>query len=269
MEQRAAPSAPRSEAVGKHTQHGSIDFALDIAVGPSVADESEELSLVPLLGVDLRRDLLGEHVERCVRHDQTVKLAAIGTINQRRTFHKIVVGEGKQTALWLPADTMARSAHALKESRNRARRAKLADEIHVANIDAKLEGGRCHHGGECTYLQPMLRVEPLLFGEAAMMRGDAHFAESVCKLARDAFGHAPRVDEDKRRAMGFDEFRQSVIDLIPDFSGHHRFEWGRWHFELKIPRPVMAAIDDQGQLPIFAHADEKPCNLLDRLLRRR
>src|SRR5262245_11949232 len=179
MEQRAAPSAPRGEAVGKHTQHGSIDFALDIAVGPSVADESEELSLVPLLGVDLRRDLLGEHVERCVRHDQTVKLAAIGTINQRRTFHKVVVGEGKQTALWLPADTMARSAHALKESRNRARRAKLADEIHVANIDAKLEGGRCHHGGECTYLQPMLRVEPLLFGEAAMMRGDAHFAESV------------------------------------------------------------------------------------------
>ena len=151
--------------------------------------------------IDLRRDLLGEHVERRLRHDQPVELAATGAIDQRRAFDEIVIGEGKQPTFRLAADAMARAADALQEGCDRARRAELADEVHLADIDAELERGGRNHGGERARLQPLLRVEPLFLGEAAVMRGDAHLAEPVRKLARDAFGHAPRIDEDKRRAV--------------------------------------------------------------------
>ena len=47
MDQRAAPTAPRGEAVGEHAQHRRIGLALKIAVRPSAPDEREQLGLAP------------------------------------------------------------------------------------------------------------------------------------------------------------------------------------------------------------------------------
>ena len=50
-------------------------------------------------------------------------------------------------------------------------------------------------------LQPRLGVEPLLFRQAAVVRGHRLLAEPLAQVTRDAFRHPPRVDEHQRRAM--------------------------------------------------------------------
>ena len=157
----------------------NIGLAREIAVRPGAADESEQLGLVPILRIDLGRDLLGEHVERRLRHDQPVEFAAIDAVDQSRALDEIVIGKREQTALRLAADAVAGAADALQEGRDRARRAELADQIHIADIDAELERRGRHHGGQLTLLQALLGVQPLLFGQAAMMRGHAHIAKAV------------------------------------------------------------------------------------------
>src|SRR5215469_1222974 len=104
MDQGAAPPAACGETIGEHAQHRGIGFALQVAVRPGALNEAEELALVPLLRIDLRRDLLGEHVNWRLRHDQPVQFAAIGTVDQRGAFDEVVIGEGEQAPLWLSAD---------------------------------------------------------------------------------------------------------------------------------------------------------------------
>ena len=269
MDQRATPPAPRGKSVGQHAQHRRIGLAREVAIRPGAPDEREQLRLVPVLRVDLRRDLLGDHVERRHRHDQPVEFAAIDAVDQRCAFDEVVIGEGKQAAFRLTADAVPRAADALQEGRDRARRAELADEVHIADIDAELERGCRDHSRERAGFQPLLSIEPLFLGEAAMMRCNVHLAEPVRKLARDAFGHASCVDKDERGAVFLNELRQSVIDLAPDLGRHHCFERGGWHVELKVARAEMPAVDDQRPRTVRARADQELCHLLDRLLRGR
>ena len=51
--------------------------------------------------------------------------------------------------------------------------------------------------------------------EAAVMRGDRILAEPFGEMARGALGHAPRIDENQRRAMLRDEFGEAVVDALP------------------------------------------------------
>ena len=103
---------------------------------------------------------------------------------------------------------MAGAADALQEGRDRARRADLADEIDVADVDAEFERGGRHERLQFAALEPLLGGEPQLLRQAAVMRGDGLFAEAIAEIARDALGHAPRVDEHQRRAMRRDELGQ-------------------------------------------------------------
>ena len=95
MDQRAASTAPRGEAVGEHAQHGRKSLTIKLAVRPSAPDKREQLGLLPGLCIDLRRDLLGKNVKRRLGHDQPIELAATHAVNQCRALDEIVVGEGK------------------------------------------------------------------------------------------------------------------------------------------------------------------------------
>jgi hypothetical protein len=57
-------------------------------------------------------------------------------IEQRRAFHKIVARKRKQAALGGAVDRVAGAADPLQEGGNRARRADLAGEIDLADVDA-------------------------------------------------------------------------------------------------------------------------------------
>ncbi len=196
-----------------------------VAIRPGAAQQREQLVFAPFLRGDLGDDLLRQHVERLVGNRQAIELAATHAVEQRRAFDQLVARQRKQPALRRAADRVAGAADALQEGRDRARRAELADEIDVADVDAELERGGRHQRLQLAALQPLLGVEPQLLGHAAVMRGDVRLRRGArTSCARDALGHAPRVDEDQRRAVRLDQLGEPIVDLLPDLVRHHRFE---------------------------------------------
>ena len=72
--------------------------------------------------------------------------------------------------------------------------------------------------------------------------------------------------------MRLNQLRQTMIDFLPNFIGHHRFEWRLGNFDRQIQFPAMADVDDRtvgiAGLVHGAGANEKTRNFFDRLLRR-
>ena len=160
---------------------------------------------------------------------------------------------------------MARAADPLQEARDRARRAELADEIDVADVDAQLERRGGDQRLQLAVLQPLLGVEPLLLGQAAVMRGDRVLAQPLGQRAGDALGHAARVDEYQRGAMRFDQAQEPVVNLLPDLGRHHRFERRAGNFDRQIARALMPGVDDRrlsGGLAVRVGPDQKMRDLL-------
>ena len=81
------------------------------------------------------------------------------------------------------------------------RRADLADEIDVADVDAQLQRRGGDERLQLRRSSAALGVEALFLRQAAVMRGDRFVAEPLAQMARHALGHPARVDEDERRAV--------------------------------------------------------------------
>ena len=131
----------------------------------------------------------------------------------------------------------------LQKARDRARRAELADQIDIADIDAELQGSGRHQRFQRAMLQPLFGVEPLLLGKAAVMRGHLIGPEPLRQLPRRPLGQPAGVDKDQGGAVRLDQLGQAVIDLLPDLARHHRFERRGRDFESQIARPAVAGID--------------------------
>ena len=167
---------------------------------------------------------------------------------------------------------MPRAADALKEGRDRARRADLADEFDVADVDAELERGGGDHRFQFARLQPLLGREAPLLGHAAVMGGDRVVAQALGQLARHALAHAAGVDEDERGPVRADEAREPVVDLAPDLVGHDRFERRVRRLDREVARPLMSGVDDRDlgrRLAVRRRADQQAGDLGDRILRGR
>src|SRR3954451_14396088 len=144
------------------------------------------------------------------------------------------------------------------------RGAELTDEIDSADIDAQFERGRRHQDFELTTLEPLLRMQAQLLGEAAMMRRNLLFAEALGKRPRSSFGHSAGVDKNQGGAMRLDQLHQPIIDLAPDFRRHHGFERRRRKLERKIAGPMMTRIHDGAVL--LSCSDANACDLVASLL---
>src|SRR3989441_13183812 len=92
-------------------------------------------------------------------------------------------------------------ADALKQRRNRARRANLDDEIDTADVDAQLERGGGNERFELAPLQSLFGFEPLLARQAAVMARDVIGADPFREVHRETLREAPRVHRHERRAM--------------------------------------------------------------------
>ena len=238
-------------------------------VGPGAPQAVEELRLLPVLRRDLGDDLLGEDVERRRGNDEPVELAAPDAVEERRAFDQIVARKGKEPPLGRAVDRVARAADPLQKRRDRARRAELADEVDVADVDAELERGGGDHRFQLAALQPLLGRKPPLLGHAAVMGGDRILAEPVGELARDPLAHAAGVDEDERRPVLADEGGEPLVDLAPDFVGHDRFERRVGRLDREIARPLMARIDNRDlsrRIAAPVGADQQVRHLADRVL---
>ena len=201
MDQRAAPAAACGEALGQHAHDSSEILARQVAIRPGAPQQREQLVLVPLPRGDFRDDLLREHIERLRGNAQPVEFAAPHAVEQRGALHQIVARQRKQPPLGRAADRVAGPSDTLQEAGDRARRAELAHEIHVADVDAELERCGRHQRLELAALQPLLGGQPQLLRHAAVMRRDLLLAEALRQMARDPLREAARVDEDERRAM--------------------------------------------------------------------
>src|SRR5208283_4202011 len=170
MDQGAAPAALCAEAFGKHENHAFKIGAGQIAIGPGAAQQGQELVLMPFSRRHFGGDLLGEDIERLLGDFEPVELSPADTIEQRHAFGQIVAREREQAALGHTIDRVSRAPDTLQETRDRTRRADLANQIDIADVDAEFERSGCDKRFELALLETMLGVAPLLLGHAAMMR---------------------------------------------------------------------------------------------------
>ena len=178
VDQRAAPAAPRGEALGQHARRSRRN--------PRAAGRDRARRAAPARTARPRSTrcaatsatiCCASTSSGCSGIVQPVELAAPHAVEQRRAFDQLVARQREQPALGRAADRVAGAADALQEARDRARRAELADEVDVADVDAELERGGGDQRLQLAALQPLLGVEALLLGEAAVMRGDIGLAE--------------------------------------------------------------------------------------------
>ncbi len=266
MEERAAPAAPGAEPLGQHLHDRGELGARQVAIGRGAADEREEFVLAPFLRRDFGDDLLRQHVERLLGDRKAVQFAARDAVEERRAFDQLVARLREEAALGGAVDGVARASDPLQEGGDRARRAELADQIDLPDVDAEFERSGRHQRLQRAALEALLGVQPALLGEAAVMRGDMFLAEPHRQLAGHALDHAAGVDENQGRAMRAGQRCEAVVNLLPDLARHHRFQRRRRQFEREVALSAVAGVDDRA-IPVGRGADQEAGDRLDRPLR--
>ena len=96
-----------------------------------------------------------------------------------------------------------------------------------------------------------------------MVRQHDAFAEPRRERKRDPFAHAPRADEDQRRAMREHQRRDAIVDLGPHLAARDRTQFVARHLDRQRHLAPVTDVDD------FRRGAEKLRDLLDRAHRRR
>src|SRR6516164_2381670 len=128
---------------------------------------------------NLGDELLRQHIEGLLRDIEPVKLTAAHAVEDSCALDQFVARERKQPALWRAVNGMTGAANPLEKTRDRAGRPDLTDEVNIANVDAEFERGSGDQGPELTVLEPLLCIEPLVLGEAAMIGRHILLSEQV------------------------------------------------------------------------------------------
>ena len=216
-----------------------------IAIRPGPAEQLEQRVLVPFVAGDGGDDLLGQDVERRFGNLDAVEHAAADRPDQRQAFQQLVARQREQPALGQCPDGVARAADALQERGDRPRRADLADQVDVADVDAHLQRRGGDDRLQLARLQPLLGIEANLARQAAVMAGDGLFAELLGQAKRDPLGQPPRVDEHQRAAVRLDQLRQPLIDFAPMLVRADGRQLLRRHFQAQVEIAGVADVDDR------------------------
>ena len=228
-----------------------------------------QVVLADLAAGQFRRYLLRQHVERRIVGDDAIEIAAAHRAEQGRALDEVVARHRQQPALRCPGHGVARTADALQECRDAVRRSDLAHQVHVADVDAKLERRRGHERLERPGLEPVLRVEARFLCQAAMVRGHLVLTQAIAEVPCHALGQPPGVDEHQRRPMRADQLCQPVVVFLPDLVLHHGAQRRRRDLERQIQCTAVPFVNDLAAASRLVCADEKARHLLYRLLRGR
>ncbi len=244
-----------------------------VAIGIGAADELEERLLSPFLASDAGDDLLGQDVKGLLRDLEPVQLPPPDGIDQRGHLDQLVARQREEPPLGKAAHRVARPSDPLHQRGDGACRAELADQVHGADVDAQLERGGGDEGPKLPRLETLLRREPLLPREAAVVRGHVFGTDPIGEVPRHALRHPPRVDEDKRGPVLADQSSEPVIDLLPHLPLHDRLQRRARQLDCQVEVPRVAGIDDgavrRAARRQVRHAEEEARDLLDRILRGR
>ena len=243
VNQRGAAAAARRVPAGEHLDDLIELFFLEVAIRIGAFAEVEQRLLVPfLLRRGLGDDLLGKDVERLVRHRDAVELAVMDSAHHRGAFDQVVARQGEDPPFRHALDGVAGTADALQEGGDAVRRRDLADQVDVADVDAKLERRGGDEDLQLPLAQLFFSLQPRLLRQAAVVRGDVVGAEPLGQLVRHTLGQAARVYRDQRGAMRLHQRDQPVVDFLPDLVRHHRFERRVRHFHRQVHLPSMALV---------------------------
>ncbi len=215
----------------------------------------------------LGHDLLREDVERRVADGDGLEPRAPEPAHERRALDELVAAQGEETPLRrAPADVRC-AADALQPGCDRAGRAELDDDVHLAHVDAELEGGGRHHRAQRSGLEPLLGREPALAGEAAVVRRDGALAEPLRERVRRPLGEPAGPDEDERRAVLPHDRGDAVVGLGPELLRRHRRELVPGDLDRDVEPAAPPDLDDRAARPSGAvhalGADEEPRDLGD------
>jgi hypothetical protein len=139
MDQRRAASAFGREAVRGHLHDVVEVLARQLAIRPGAAHHVEQLVFRVIAAGAFRDDLLREHIQRRVVHDDAIELAAFDRAQERRAFDEIIPIDREHASFRQSGNGVSRAADALQQRGDAMRRADLADQIDVADVDAELQ----------------------------------------------------------------------------------------------------------------------------------
>ena len=184
VDERAAPAAPGGEAFGEHARRRRrTPRRVRSRKGQARRQPVEKLVLRASPAPPTSATICCASTSSgCSGIDEPVELAAPTRVEQRRAFDELVARQREEAPLGRPADGVAGAADALQEGRDRARRAELADEIDLADVDAELQRGGGDQRPQLAALEPLLGGEPLLLGQAAVVGGDRVLAEPLGEM---------------------------------------------------------------------------------------
>ncbi len=262
---RAPAPAVRREAVREHPRDSDEALLGQIAIARRTREARVQILDPPLTHPDFGDDLLREHVERRAARPDRVELGAPDRVEQRRALDEVVARQREEPALRQPAEPVARAADALEKSRDRARRAELANEVDVADVDAQFERRGRNERLELAGLEPLLRLEPMLLREAAVVRRHRVLAEPLREMARRALGEPARIHEHERRAVLTNQLGEPVVLLCPDLVRHDRLERRGRQLEREVAPADMALVDHRALRALGAR--EERGQEIDRLRR--
>ncbi len=157
-------------APGQHVQHRFQDRPGQPAERRGVADYLLELVHPPVVEGRHRDDLLGQHVQRVVRDLQFLDGACPHAFGHHCGLDQVALVLGEDDAAGDVAHVVPGPADPLQPAGHRRRRLDLDDQVHRAHVDAELQAGRGHHGGQPARLERLLDLRPLLPGHRAVVR---------------------------------------------------------------------------------------------------
>ena len=76
------------------------------------------------------------------------------------------------------------------------------------------------------------------------MRGDVFIAETFTEMTRNAFCESAGVNEDERCLVFTDQLSEPVVNLFPNFAGHHRLQGRLRKFDGQIQTARVTTVDD-------------------------
>ncbi len=191
-----------------------------------------------------------QHVERVLGNFQPVQLACAHAADHCGAFHELIKRGREDATLGNRAAPMAGAADALQGDGNRARRANLANQIHVADVDAQLQRRRRHEHTHFAGFQLAFRSQTQLAREAAVMRRHGLFPQALGQMVRHALGKPARIDEHQRGTMLQDERGDAIVNLAPHLVGGDRPQFALRHFDGDVQAPPVACIHDHGRGPV-------------------
>jgi hypothetical protein len=165
----AAAAASRGIALREHAHDGVEIRARELAVRLRAAQQVVQCILGVFAAGHLGDNVLRQHIQRRARQARAIEVTTRHAVQQGAGFQQVAQRQREQPPLGHGADGMAGAAHALQECADRARRAELTHEVHVADVDAELQRRRRHQRAQLSGFEPLLSVEAVLARERAVM----------------------------------------------------------------------------------------------------